>query len=78
MSLLWTLKKAFDPTKQKEDEEDQKEGRLQLPEGLTEGDGDDIDTPAKTPKRWVCAHCGFESTEKKYCGDCLVLMDEAR
>lgn len=76
MSLLWQLKKVFDPTKQKEEDEDLKNNRVDNPLGLAEGDGDDVELPETGPSSWECPHCGFTSTEKNYCSDCLVFMEE--
>ena len=78
MSILFTLKKVFDPAKAREEKEDQKNGRNDLPLGMAEGDGiPEVDVPEKAAQQFRCSHCGGEGVTN-YCRPCLVFMDPIR
>lgn len=79
MSILFQLKKIFDPTKHREEKEDLENNRVDRPTGLAEGDGMELDLPPeKSATTYECQHCGFTSEKKNYCGDCLTFMQEVR
>lgn len=75
MSIVWSLKRLFDPAAHYLEEGEQHAEREQ-PHHTESGDPPRFEVATRTPEqgppsRFRCRVCGYESRSAAYCPDCL-------
>jgi rubrerythrin len=75
MSIVWSLKRLFDPATHNR-EEGERRAERELPRRTRESDPPQFDVEGRSPapeppQQFCCRVCGYESRSDAYCPDCL-------